>query len=191
MYQIFIAIAIAAKIARDNLKNYLIACEYIQIDPSEAHDITFIERRVRHVLSKWGRGDDPNDVRTLRTVTDRYLSNMRHGHPDGPPPPGFTEHIKYFEPGKGPHAFQTAQFWGREPPENKIGNALALPAPEKFAQNCRKLIEEGKLKILAGTVSEEYVKKELRQDNYDNYVKATKPPDALPMQKWTFDPYPK
>jgi hypothetical protein len=145
-------------------RTYLIGCEYLQIDPSKAYDIAFVEKRVEHVLSQWGSSDDQNDLKKLREILDKFLRIMRTGQ-NGQVPVSLNYLTLGFRPGTGAHAFQTNAFWGGSAPPAPA----AATAQEMFAKRIAKLIKENKLTIQPGTVNEEYVKKELRQDNYDDY----------------------
>ena len=171
MHVIYSLLALAYVIAndRDTFKNHLIACEYLQIDPAKAHDIGSIEKRTEHVLSQWNGDGGPGSP--IRTTLEKYLSLMTHG-PDEPLVSKVLDTLKERKPGTGPHAFQIGSLWGdAKPPEMTI----RTPS-EVFAERCAKLVKEGKLEILPGTVNDEYVKKELRHHNYDNYVNK--------MPKW-------
>jgi len=163
-YQI-IVLAYIAKMDWERVKNYLIACEYLQMDPSKVYDVDTIRQRMENVLSQWGHGDDPDDVREIRTILEKHLKMMGAG-PDVPDRPGINDAVRLYQPGTGPHAFQVKTFWGASKPPG----SYTATVPELFAKRCSNLIREGKLEILPGTVNEVYVKKGLRQDNFDNYV---------------------
>jgi hypothetical protein len=160
-----ITLPLLAKMDHDMVKNYLTACEYLQTDPSVAYDIASIERRTEHVLSQWDENDDPKDVEEIRTVLNRHIKMMNAGSYEGDSPV-FGEYIRFNRPGKGPHSFQVGGFWGHSDPPA----SYTATVPEMLAARSAKLIEQGKLKILPGTVSETYMKRELRHDNYDNYM---------------------
>jgi len=162
---IFVLLPVIAKVEQDFNKNYLIGCEYLQLDPTKAYDTDFIEERAGYVLSQWGAGDDPKDVEALRGAVDSYLKIVR-ATPDVNSLNFLDGHVRANQPGTGTHAFQVKKFWGHsEPPA-----ANTAPMPEVLAKKFSKLAENGRLKILPGTVNEEYVKKELRHDNYDNFM---------------------
>ena len=162
---LFILLPVIAKIEQDFNRNYLIGSEYLQLDPTKAYDIEFIEKRAEYVLSQWGAGDDPKDIKELRCAVDNYLKIVR-ATPDVSSLNFLDGHVRTNQPGTGTHAFQVRAFWGNsEPPA-----ANTAPMPEVLAKKFSKLAENGKLRILPGTVSNEYVKKELRHDNYDNFI---------------------
>jgi len=162
---IFVLLPVIAKIEQDFNRNYLIGSEYLQLDPTKAYDIGFIEKRAGYVLSQWGADDDPKDVEKLRTAAENYLKIVK-ATPDVSSLNFLDGHVRTNQPGTGTHAFQVRTFWGgSEPPA-----ANTAPMPEVLAKKFSKMAENGKLKILPGTVNDEYVKKELRHDNYDNFI---------------------
>ena len=157
------------KADRDNLCNYLVACEYLQIDPTKAYSYEFIDERIECVLSQWNEDDGTDALTSLRSTLNKYIANMNHRRPGAAPPAGFPDHeFKLFEPGTGPHAFRTEMFWNGKVPKNEINEFFAMSASERFAKRCCALAKEGKLKILPGTVNETYVKKELTRNNCDH-----------------------
>jgi hypothetical protein len=148
-------------------KNHLIACEYMQIDPSVAHDTGFIEERAEHMFSQWA--DDQRSLNMLRTVLGKYIKMLKIPT-ETSPGTKLTDPIRWGKPGTGPHAFQTKRFWGNSRP------AFIESISEIFAKRTSRLINEGKVKVFPHTVNEKYEKKELRQDNFDHYVNR--------MPKW-------
>lgn len=159
-----IFVAFLAKMERDTIRICLTACEYLQIDPSVAYDLEFIEKRAELALSQWNKDDDPNERRELISVVNEYLKKLRAG-PDGNAL-RLDGNVRLGRPGTGTHAFQSNMFWSN----SEIPKGQTMTVPELHARKFSKLIEDGKLKILPGTVSVEYVKKRLRHENYDNYI---------------------
>lgn len=155
--------AYLAKKDRDAIKHYLIGCEYMQIDPSKAHDVKFMEERAEHVLREWDdiRSEEAED---LRTALGKYMEMMNG---KVPVTMKITEGMRTSERGAGPQAFRREPVPDGVKPSEYYFDTLTIP--EQFADRCAKLISEGKLEVLPHTVSETYTKKELRHDNYDKY----------------------
>jgi len=116
-------------VIEENFRKYMVACEYLQIDPSKVHDIVFVKERAELVLSKWGSTDDPGSVKKLRKNLNWF--------------------VKQYE-------------------SLTRGGLLG----EDLANKCEMLVKKGKMSIQFGTINKEYVKRELRQDNYDSYAKV-------------------
>ena len=165
MMVLFVLLPVIAKVEQDFNKNYLIGSEYLQLDPTKAHTTEFIEERAEYVLSQWGAGDDPKEVEKLRGAVDSYLKIVR-ATPDVSSLNFLDGHVRTNQPGTGTHAFQVRTFWGNSKPPA----ANTAPMPEVLAKKFQRFAENGKLKILPGTVSDDYVKKELRHDNFDNFI---------------------
>jgi len=112
----------------DEFRRYVVACEYLQIDPSKVYDLDLIKERVEHVLSQWGPSDDPKTLKKLRKSLDWLVKRYEY----------LTR-----------------------------GGILGMD----HAGKCDALIKNGKMVIQFGTVNKNYMKKELRQDNYNSYAK--------------------
>ena len=50
----------------DTYKKYVIACEYLQIDPSKVYEKEFIDRQVESVLSQWSEQDGEKQFKRLQ-----------------------------------------------------------------------------------------------------------------------------
>ena len=46
-------------------KRYVIACEYLQIDPSKTYEKEFVDQRVEYALSQWSEQDDAKQLKKL------------------------------------------------------------------------------------------------------------------------------
>ncbi|MCL2786827.1 MAG: hypothetical protein FWD81_06395 [Methanomassiliicoccaceae archaeon] len=166
---VFPAIGAAYFIINDweMFKNHLIGCEYMQIDPSRPYSAEFIEDRASHVLSQWNGSDDQDSVESLRRTLDVYVRMVR----DGPEVPIVKKMMEIADEQKQmtePFAFNRKASWGpMAPPEPRRKDTIS----ETLAKKASKLIKDGKMSLQPGTVSETYVKKELRHDNFDNYLK--------------------
>jgi hypothetical protein len=141
VYQFIIA-AYFVKKYQDHFRDHVVACEYLQIDPSKAYDIEFIRSRTHNVLSQWTDGGDPALTEEMRRTLERYLKAMSAG-------------------AHGTHAAKNV-FCGTV--------IKAMTPSETFAERCVKLTAEGRMRTLPGTVSETYVKKDLGHENFDYYM---------------------
>ena len=62
----------------DEFRRYMLACEYMQIDPSKVHDLYLIKERAELVLSQWGPTDDPKTLRKLRKTLDWFVKRYEY-----------------------------------------------------------------------------------------------------------------
>jgi len=156
----------------DTLKSHLVSCEYLQIDPTEPHTAEFIEERSEHVLSQWGPDDDQTHREMLQRSLKEYITTLREGL-QIPIIKKISNISKAQEQITEPYAFSRKAAWGiDEPPEKKRKRTVS----EVLSKRTSKLIAEKKLSISPDTVNREYIKKEPRQDNFDDYLRR--------MPKW-------
>ena len=66
--------AIIASIENE-YKRYLIACEYLQIDPSKIYVQEFIDRRADYALSLWSEQDDSKQLKKLGKILKWFKKN--------------------------------------------------------------------------------------------------------------------
>ena len=171
---LFPAIGVAYYIMNDwdILKSHLISCEYLQIDPSEPHTAEFIEKRSEHVLSRWGPDDDPVQTDMLRKALNEYTVTVREGLRI-PIIKKIADISKTQEHITEPYAFSGKAAWGpADPPEKKRKETVS----EMLSKRTSNLISKKKLSISPDTVNHEYIKREPRQDNFNDYLKR--------MPKW-------
>lgn len=65
-----------AAVVEEYFKKFLIACEYMQIDPSKIHNQDFISQRIGVVLSQWDeKYDDPKDVKKINKLLKWFDKN--------------------------------------------------------------------------------------------------------------------
>lgn len=55
-------------------RNYLVSCEYLQIDPRIAYDTDFIEERVERVLLLW---EEQDEYKKLKKQLKMFLNNYK------------------------------------------------------------------------------------------------------------------
>ena len=55
----------AIAVREANFRKYLIACEYLQIDPGKVHESDFIKTRIETVRSQWG---EPSEIEKLKKL---------------------------------------------------------------------------------------------------------------------------
>jgi len=64
-------------------KKYLIACEYLQIDPAKVYDLEFIKKRIEFVRVQWSVSDGIENVeklnKTLQWFEKDYISLTKKG----------------------------------------------------------------------------------------------------------------
>ena len=46
-------------------KRYIVACEYLQVDPSKIYEKEFIDQRTDYILSQWSEEDDAKQLKKL------------------------------------------------------------------------------------------------------------------------------
>jgi hypothetical protein len=68
------AAAIAA-LEASYFKQYLIACEYLQIDPSVVYELEFISRRAESALARWNASDDQKSFKALAKSMKYFVKN--------------------------------------------------------------------------------------------------------------------
>ncbi|MCL1901251.1 MAG: hypothetical protein FWG51_02500 [Firmicutes bacterium] len=57
-------------VQEEYFKKYMICCEYLQIDPSLIHEITFIEQRIADFFEVWN--DESIDEKTLKKLNKTF-----------------------------------------------------------------------------------------------------------------------
>jgi len=147
------------------LKNHLISCEYMQIDPSVPYEC--LEERAELVLSEWKGDDDRSSAKILYDTLNEYLETIRTGN-EMPLLVKIADITKAQSEMTGPYAFSGKAAWASAPqPPPRKKDTMS----EFLSKRVARLVREGKMEILPGTVSETYVKRELRHDNFDSYMK--------------------
>jgi len=148
----------AAAMARqeEELKRYLIVCEYLQIDPLKIHDIKFIHERIDIVLSQWSSDEDPKSFEMLLSALSIFITEMGLMKDPGTNP---LLKLRNAPKERGSHAFKAEGLYVRP-----IRNNTKF-----YADYSAMRMEEGKLAIDPSTVNEVYEKKGLTQNNRDNY----------------------
>ncbi|MDR0778765.1 MAG: hypothetical protein LBE48_04955 [Methanomassiliicoccaceae archaeon] len=130
------------KMDQKYLRDHIVSCEYLQIDPSVPHSKEFIISRIRYVISQWDGGEAHTEE--IQRTLERYLKAMTAG-PHTATPNGARNIFS--------------------------GTSFRPPTPsEGCAMRCSKLIGEDRLKVLPGTVNETYVKKIPSQENFNYYT---------------------
>lgn len=71
------AAVIVAIAMEEDFKNYLIVCEYLQIDPSCAYDPAWIGERVSNVLSEWQNCGDEKLFKKLDKKLKWFAKNYK------------------------------------------------------------------------------------------------------------------
>jgi hypothetical protein len=56
-------------------KQYLIACEYLQIDPSVVYELEFISRRAESALAQWNASDDQKLLKAFAKSMKYFVKN--------------------------------------------------------------------------------------------------------------------
>ena len=69
-----IAILIVAKKEAD-FKKYLIACEYLQIEPAKVYELDYIKNRIEIVRSHWNELDKVEEIKKLNQSLDWLEKN--------------------------------------------------------------------------------------------------------------------
>lgn len=151
-------------------KNYLTACEFLQIDPSEVRSIEYLRSRVQHVLSQWNDSDGAS-LTLIRSTLDEFLRNMDMERPDANTYHKIMNTVFSGKEGTGPHAFKVQNMF-----KDQRSKPLVRPPNVSYAERAAVFVREGKIKIYPDTVSETYVKRELRHSILDNYMNS--------MPKW-------
>ena len=65
----------AAGAVEDYFKKYLIACEYLQIDPTKVYELEFIKQRIVTVRSQWFESDGIAQVKKLNKRLNWFENN--------------------------------------------------------------------------------------------------------------------
>ena len=67
----------------ENFKKYLIACEYLQIDPAKVYDLDFLITRIEIVRTHWSKSDEIKQVKKLykrlKWFEKKYLRLVKKG----------------------------------------------------------------------------------------------------------------
>ena len=72
------AVAIVAEAMSE--KKYLIACEYLQIDPAKVYDLDFIKARIEIACAHWSKSDEMKKLnKTLQWFEKNYISLTKKG----------------------------------------------------------------------------------------------------------------
>jgi hypothetical protein len=69
------ATAVAVVVESMSVKNYLIACEYLQIDPAKVFDLDFIKARIEIVCAHWSKSDEVKQVEKLNKTLKWFEKN--------------------------------------------------------------------------------------------------------------------
>ena len=76
-------IAAVAAARAINFKKYLIACEYLQIDPAKACELDFIKTRIEIVRSHWNESNKVEDLKklnkSLKWLEKKYVRVTKKG----------------------------------------------------------------------------------------------------------------
>jgi len=161
----WLALPIIVKMTEDWFRNYLISCEYMQIDPSKVHDLESIRQRTEYVISQWT--DCRETLETLEATFDTLMRNVDPEHPNANLELRLRRNIENNKERDKGHVFRMDGLYGNFKPRPVLP---MMPMHEGLAMKCALYIKQGKMTLQPGTVNETYEKKELRQDNYDNYA---------------------
>ena len=61
--------------AENSEKKYLIACEYLQINPAKVYDLEFIKERIEMVCAHWSKSDEIKQVEKLNKTLKWFEKN--------------------------------------------------------------------------------------------------------------------
>ncbi|MCL2521554.1 MAG: hypothetical protein FWE36_01690 [Erysipelotrichales bacterium] len=64
-------------IAAEYFKKYLIFCEYLQIDPSQEYDLSYISKRIKGALDKWDEDDNDYERKKLEKSLHHLEKNYK------------------------------------------------------------------------------------------------------------------
>jgi hypothetical protein len=67
--------ATAAAAIAENFRKYLIACEYLQIDPAKIYDVDFIRKRIETVRIQWDKTYEYNQIKKLNKILKWFEKN--------------------------------------------------------------------------------------------------------------------
>ena len=77
------ATAAIVVIRAKNFKRYLIACEYLQIEPNKVHELEYIKSRIETVRSQWNVSDGAEELKkldkSLKWLINNYIRVTRNG----------------------------------------------------------------------------------------------------------------